>query len=333
MDDFDSEFDSIVSSLSLEELSLLDELDNPTSVAALNSLLEPYENNEKHNLRSFDKADNKDDVENYLYSGQDKFFVNFVSDEKNYGLFAKESFQKGDFVLFYRGTRLTRDEYFEKLNESELANEYIFTDERNDLYIDATDVALTTRGIARYANDECRRPNLKAKSYVSRDGMLHIQLVALRNIAPGEEIVYNYGTSNLPWRKGNLLKERVMQETETAGQQGSRLAICYNDPDNGTGSEDENQERGRSKKRTFKRSARRLKSSGTEECFVCLKRVQKIWQHIRQSHNLEDINRRFLNSYYRTRNAKSAVYECSFCVLRIANDRLHKKIILNVKTN
>ena len=63
MDDFHSEYDTKVDSLSLE-LWLFDELDNPISVATLSSLRETKERNEKHNLHSFEEAD-KDDAEKY----------------------------------------------------------------------------------------------------------------------------------------------------------------------------------------------------------------------------------------------------------------------------
>ena len=69
MDRFDSKF-SIKFDGSLEDLCLLDEIDNPITVATLSSLRKTKERNEKHNLRSFDKAD-KDDVEKYLYADQD----------------------------------------------------------------------------------------------------------------------------------------------------------------------------------------------------------------------------------------------------------------------
>ena len=67
MDDFHSEFDTKVDSLSLE-LWLFDELDNPISIATLSSLLESTESNEKRGLRGFEKTDNKNDVEKYLYA-------------------------------------------------------------------------------------------------------------------------------------------------------------------------------------------------------------------------------------------------------------------------
>ena len=113
---------------SLKELCLLDELDNSRTVATLSSLIEPKQRNGKHNLPSFDKKD-KDDLEIYLYADQDKFFLKFVLIKK-IGLFATDSIQKDGSVLFYRGTRFSRDEYFKKLIESEFADEKIFTDEK-----------------------------------------------------------------------------------------------------------------------------------------------------------------------------------------------------------
>ena len=68
-EDFDEKFNTIVDS-SLEKLYLLDELDNPMTVATLSLLIELNERNGKLNLRTFDEAD-KDDVEKYLYEDQD----------------------------------------------------------------------------------------------------------------------------------------------------------------------------------------------------------------------------------------------------------------------
>ena len=85
----------------------------------------------------------------------------------------------GDFVVVYRGTRLTREKNFEKINEKEIANEHIFTYDKNDLYIDSTDVALET-GIARYANDDHRKPKKKVKKHIAVDGSTYVQLRALK---------------------------------------------------------------------------------------------------------------------------------------------------------
>ena len=72
----------------------------------------------------------------------------------NNGQLAITSYQKRDFVVFYRGTRVTREQFFEIKREKEIVHEYIFTDDKIDLHIDPTDVALETTAIARYADDD-----------------------------------------------------------------------------------------------------------------------------------------------------------------------------------
>ena len=47
-----------------------------------------------HRMRSSDEAGNKDDVENYLYADQDKFFEKFVSD----GIFFRQAAVSDDFA-------------------------------------------------------------------------------------------------------------------------------------------------------------------------------------------------------------------------------------------
>ena len=43
-----------------------------------------------------------------------------------------------------------------------------------------TTVALETTGIARYANDDHRKPNMKAKKYTAVEGSTFVQLRALK---------------------------------------------------------------------------------------------------------------------------------------------------------
>ena len=203
MDDFDTELENFFNSLSQEELNVIDQLDNSLSVdqAAFSVELNTQKvTNNDYCLRSSDMTSDYD-IERYLHSDPENLFVEFISEEKNYGLFAKESFVKGDFIVFYRGVRLTETQYLNKLRESEVANEYIITDVKNVLFIDATDVALDSTGVARYANDEHKKPNMKAKTYIANDGSRHVQLVAIRNISEKEELVYDYGATHLPWRK------------------------------------------------------------------------------------------------------------------------------------
>ena len=43
-----------------------------------------------------------------------------------------------------------------------------------------TTVALETTGIARYANDDHRKPKMKAKKHIAVDGSTYVQLRALK---------------------------------------------------------------------------------------------------------------------------------------------------------
>ena len=46
----------------------------------------------------------------YLYQDQEGFEKAFISQEKGYGLVATRFFEKGSFLLFYRGRRISRRE-------------------------------------------------------------------------------------------------------------------------------------------------------------------------------------------------------------------------------
>lgn len=53
--------------------------------------------------------------------------------------------------------------------------------------------------MGRLVNDDAVNPNSQMK--VTRvDGRPHLCLFALKDIGPGEEITYNYGDSDWPWR-------------------------------------------------------------------------------------------------------------------------------------
>lgn len=61
------------------------------------------------------------------------------------------------------------------------------------------DAADPNAGIGRYANDDWIKPNCKIKLRVcNRKPMLFIY--ALKDIAEGRELKYNYGDPSSPWR-------------------------------------------------------------------------------------------------------------------------------------
>jgi len=92
------------------------------------------------------------------------------------GLFATKPIEKGDFIIKYWGRRVSN-----KLAD-EIDNRYLF--EINSRW---TVDGATRRNIARYINHSCR-PN--AETDIIKGEIL---ITAIKNIAPGDEITYDYG--------------------------------------------------------------------------------------------------------------------------------------------
>ncbi|XP_066509013.1 uncharacterized protein [Hoplias malabaricus] len=61
------------------------------------------------------------------------------------------------------------------------------------------DASLEDGSLGRLVNDDHLNPNSKMKT-ITIAGKPHLGLFATRNINPGEEITYNYGDSEWPWR-------------------------------------------------------------------------------------------------------------------------------------
>jgi SET domain-containing protein len=95
------------------------------------------------------------------------------------GLFTAKTIKRGTRIIQYTGEKLTKAESDKRLNQG---NDYIFhLNERFD--IDGK--ALGNK--ARYINHSCD-PNC-----TTRVTTRTIWIAALRDIAPGEELTYNYG--------------------------------------------------------------------------------------------------------------------------------------------
>lgn len=69
------------------------------------------------------------------------------------------------------------------------------------------DGALEDGSFGRLVNDEHRTPNCRMK-LIEAEGKPHLCLFALKEIAAGSEITYDYGGKEWPWRKkvGHLKK-------------------------------------------------------------------------------------------------------------------------------
>lgn len=92
------------------------------------------------------------------------------------GLFAGEHIPTGEFIIEYYGKKLTDKQADEK------GGKYLFQADDN-VVIDGS----RRDNIARYMNHSCK-PNCEPEI----DGK-RIFMYALRNIAAGEELTYNYG--------------------------------------------------------------------------------------------------------------------------------------------
>lgn len=81
----------------------------------------------------------------------------------------------------------------------------------------------------------------------------------------------------------------------------------------------------RKKSKKLNASNKRRKQLGAQECLLCGKHEMSMRDHLRCVHKLEEIVRRFLLSFYRTRNVKAPVYQCNQCIVRYTNPwRDHK---------
>lgn len=68
------------------------------------------------------------------------------------------------------------------------------------LFTSSIDASDEDKSLGRLVNDDHRRPNCKMKT-VEVEGIPHLSLFALRDIEPGEEITFDYGKADWPWRK------------------------------------------------------------------------------------------------------------------------------------
>ncbi|XP_054872280.1 uncharacterized protein LOC111580096 isoform X3 [Amphiprion ocellaris] len=75
------------------------------------------------------------------------------------------------------------------------------------------DAAREDGSLGRLVNDDHKHPNCRMKKLVSK-GKPHLCLFALRDINPGEEITYDYGENEWPWRKQAGLQQMDTKSSE-----------------------------------------------------------------------------------------------------------------------
>lgn len=95
------------------------------------------------------------------------------------GMFATAEIQAGEYIVEYTGDRISKEDSRLRCREG---NNYIFYINQ-EFDLDGS----VARNVARFINHSCA-PNSEAELDEDR-----IWIIALRDIAPGEEITFNYG--------------------------------------------------------------------------------------------------------------------------------------------
>ncbi|XP_028281560.1 uncharacterized protein LOC114448636 [Parambassis ranga] len=155
----------------------------------------------------------KQDAQFYVSAGRDKvgFDIKFINAFKGRGIFTTAPFEKGDFLLEYRGELISKQEcerrkrlYRDKLKV--FMFEFHF-----DGKLWCVDAAKDDGSFGRLINDNHINPNAKMKC-LTLQGKPHLCLFATRDISPGEELTYNYGNSDWPRRSKVESAESSMEE-------------------------------------------------------------------------------------------------------------------------
>ncbi|GAA6078014.1 uncharacterized protein LOC125141181 isoform X1 [Tachysurus ichikawai] len=154
-----------------------------------------------------------------------KLEVKYISSEKGRGIFTLTSFDKGDFVAEYRGEMI----------------DFIESQRRRRIYHDACgvfmfdfqwkgktwciDAAKEDGSFGRLINDDHKHPNCRMKK-IEVDRRPHLCLFALKDIKQGQEITYDYGGTDWPWRSKVMEDnpaENNVQEKQQPSQSTSLL--------------------------------------------------------------------------------------------------------------
>ncbi|XP_052783093.1 N-lysine methyltransferase KMT5A-A-like [Mya arenaria] len=130
---------------------------------------------------------------------KDGFKIKFISDYKGFGVFSETRFNAGDFLLQYCGERISAEEGRRRLNKIGTENKCFFYEFQGEqLCIDAEDSDRLCQ-MVNNAPDTDVNAVMKLKVFSNRE---YLCLFAVKNIEPGEELLYNYGDKeNLWWRK------------------------------------------------------------------------------------------------------------------------------------
>ncbi|XP_059184722.1 uncharacterized protein LOC131967990 [Centropristis striata] len=167
-----------------------------------------------------------DDAKFYASAGRDKvgLDIRYISAFKGRGIFTSTPFEKGDFLLEYRGELISRQECESRQRLYHDSLKVFMFEFRFNGKLWCVDAAKEDGSLGRLVNDDHLNPNAKMK-YLTVEGKPHLCLFATRDISPGEEITYNYGESDWPWRC------KTLKETSMEGHQDE---VSISEPTTGT---------------------------------------------------------------------------------------------------
>ncbi|XP_056003750.1 uncharacterized protein LOC130049773 [Ostrea edulis] len=146
----------------------------------------------------------KQEALDYINRGEEKpgCIVKEVNPVIGKGLFANKEYTAGEFIMEYAGELINRKEGLkrEKCYPLEKGSYiYFFLFDSKKFCLDATN-STKHGGYANDAAPDDTQHNAVMKC-VSNKGRPHLALFAMRKIAAGEEVRYDYGVPNLPWRR------------------------------------------------------------------------------------------------------------------------------------
>ncbi|XP_054861287.1 inactive histone-lysine N-methyltransferase 2E-like [Amphiprion ocellaris] len=122
--------------------------------------------------------------------------------------------KKESFLLEYRGELINKQECEKRQRLYHSSLKVFMFEFRFNGKLWCVDAAKEDGSLGRLVNDDHINPNTKMK-YFSVQGKPHLCLFAIRDISPGEEITYNYGDSDWPWRSKDLDEEMPQKSPET----------------------------------------------------------------------------------------------------------------------
>ncbi|KAL6480301.1 hypothetical protein MHYP_G00113340 [Metynnis hypsauchen] len=137
----------------------------------------------------------------HIAAGRDRagLDVQHISAFKGRGVFAVTGLARGEFVLEYRGDLISAEESRRRRRVYPGAMKGFMFDFLWHGKFWTIDAARDDGSLGRLVNDDHINPNCKMKRLIV-EGRPHLCLFALRDITPGEELTYDYGDADCPWR-------------------------------------------------------------------------------------------------------------------------------------